>query len=163
MRRRPTLRCTGLVPATCWVPSAKLQRVRGQAGELGSVRRLNDMYTALFVGLPVVGLMIFGVTMRAMAFHQLPSPPVIQMFAVFAAYGAVILFAVSSIYDMWSAMHSLAALVLIFIGTPWLLVQGVLLLKRGTPTRYHRSVAALSLAFPVVLVALHAFASVSAR
>ena len=37
---RLTLRCTGLVPASCWAPSAKLQRVRGQAGELGSVRRL---------------------------------------------------------------------------------------------------------------------------
>src|SRR5256885_10504204 len=34
-----TLPCTGLGPAICWVPSARLQRVRGQAGELGSVGR----------------------------------------------------------------------------------------------------------------------------
>jgi hypothetical protein len=49
-------------------------------------------------------------------------------FAAFAAHGAVLRFAVSSCCSgAWSAMRSLAALGLLFVGPPWLLVRGIAL------------------------------------
>jgi len=47
---RLTLRCTGLGAATCGIAGAVLFRVRLQAGELGSVRRLRMRILPAFLG-----------------------------------------------------------------------------------------------------------------
>jgi hypothetical protein len=87
-----------------------------------------------------------------MAAAGVPAPPGARLAIVFVAYGALLLFGVSAAFDAWSAVHSLAAALLVAVGTPCLVVQGVATLLRGAPTRYHRAVAGLSLAFPPILV-----------
>jgi hypothetical protein len=112
------------------------------------------MYAVLFLGLPVVGLALYVRVRRRMAAEGIADSPVIPLFLVFASYGAVLLFAVSEAFGVWSGMHSLAAVALVLVAAPWLLIQGILLLRDGAPTVYHRATAALSLAFPLVLAAL---------
>ena len=113
-------------------------------------------YSTLFLGFPVLGVWLFRRVCARMAAAGVPEPPVVALFAVFAAYGAVLLFAVSTAFGYWSGMHSVAAVGLVAVGLPWLLVQGVVLWRRGRPSPYHRAAAALSLGFPAALGALFA-------
>ena len=112
------------------------------------------MYALLFLGLPVVGVWLYLHLCSRMAAEGLGSRPVFSLFAVFAAYGAVLLFSVSAAFGVWSGMHSIAFVGLVVIGVPWLLVQGVRLRRRRGLSAYHRAVFALSLAFPLVFGAL---------
>ena len=116
------------------------------------------MYALLFLGLPAVGVWLFARLCRRMAAAGVPAPPVVALFAVFAAYGAVLLFGVSEAFGVWSGMHSLAAVGLLVVGVPWLLIQGVVLARGRDRTPYHRAAAALSLAFPLTLAALYGLA-----
>jgi hypothetical protein len=108
-------------------------------------------YTLLFLGLPVAGVWLYWRVCRRMAAAGVASPPEVPLLAVFAAYGAALLFAVSSAFGFWSAMHSVAFVGLLFIGVPWLLVQGVLLRRSRGLSPYHRAAALLSLTFPLAL------------
>ena len=112
------------------------------------------MYATLFLGLPVLGVWMFARLCDRMAAEDVPSRPVASLFVVFAAYGAVLLFAVSSAFRVWSGMHSVAMVGLLFVGVPWLLVQGVALHRQRALSPYHRAAAALSLGFPLILGAL---------
>ena len=109
------------------------------------------LYTLLFLGLPVVGVWLYLHVCRRMEETGVPSPPVVPLFAVFAACGAALLFAVSSAFGFWSGMHSIAFAGVLFVGVPWLIVQGVRLRRRRDLSPYHRAAAALSLSFPLAL------------
>jgi hypothetical protein len=115
------------------------------------------MYGLLFLGLPVLGVWLFAQLCQRMVAAGVTEPPFVSFFAVFAAYGAVVLFAVSAVFGEWSGMHSLTAVGLVAVGVPWLLVQGALLLRRRARSPYHGAAAVLSLAFPLALAALYAF------
>ena len=84
------------------------------------------MYATLFLGLPVVGVWLYYVLLRAMFAARVASPPSVPLFFVFAAYGAVLQFFVSGFFRVWSAMHSLTLLGLFVVAIPWLFVQGLL-------------------------------------
>ncbi len=114
-------------------------------------------YTILFLGLPVIGVLLYCQLLRAMSAAAVAEPPRVPLFFVFAAYGAVLLFIVSECFRVWSGMHSLAAVGLFFVGVPWL-VQGFLWRRTWAISIYHRAIVALSFAFPVVLALLVAFA-----
>lgn len=112
------------------------------------------MYPLLLVGVPVLGGLAFVALVRRMRARAVPEPPTVRLLAVFAAYGALLLFGLAAALDAWTAVHALAAGLLLAIGAPWLAAQGLVTLVRGAPTSYHRAVAALSLAFPALLVVL---------
>ena len=100
-------------------------RRRCLVAELEFVRRLAFMaYTILFLGLPVIGVLLYRQLLHAMSAAAIVEPPRVPLFFVFAAYGAVLLFVVSECFRVWSGMHSLAAVGLFVVGVPWLLVQG---------------------------------------
>lgn len=113
------------------------------------------MYGLPFLGLPMLGVWLFSRLCQRMAAAGVPEPPVVSLFAVFAAYGVVLLFSVSALFGVWSGMHSLAAVGLVVVGVPWLLVQGLLLLRRRARSPYHRAAAVFSLALPLALAALY--------
>jgi len=102
----------------------------------------------------VLGIWLFASLCEQMSAKGVPSRPVAPLFVVFAAYGMVLLFAVSSAFGVWSAMHSVALVGLLFVGVPWLLVQGLTLYRRRTLSPYHLTAVVLSLGFPLVLAAL---------
>jgi len=97
----------------------------------------------------VAGVWLYQHVCRRMTDTGVPSPPAAQLFAVFAAYGAVLLFAVSAAFGFWSGMHSVAFVGVLFVGVPWLLTQGVRLRQRRNLSPYHRATVALSLGFPL--------------
>ena len=118
------------------------------------------VYPLLLLGVPVLGGLAFVGLVRRMRAAAVPEPPIVRLLAVFAAYGTLLLFAAAAAFDAWSAVHSLAAGLLLAVGAPWLTVQGLVTLVRGVASPYHRAVALLSLAFPAVLVALFLVARV---
>ena len=117
-------------------------------------------YSVLFVGIPVLGIASYLSLVRHMLAAHVPSPPTIPLFCVFAAYDAVVLFGISELFRVWSGMHSLAAIGLVFVGLPWLIVQGFLLRRTSTLSVYHRVTVILSFAFPVALALLLAWVAV---
>ena len=112
------------------------------------------IYTVLFLGLPILGVAAFTALWIRMERAGIAAPPVGAFFAVFAGYGAVLLFGVSEIFGAWSAMHSLAASGILLVGIPWLLIQGTVLHRSRRPSRYHQTAAKLSLGFPIAVAAL---------
>ena len=111
------------------------------------------MYTILFLGLPVLGIATFAALWLQMERDDIAAPPVTAFFAVFVGYGALLLFGVSEVFHAWSAMHSLAAAGIVFVGIPWLVIQGAMLRWRGQPSSYHRVTANLSFGFPLAVAA----------
>ena len=111
-------------------------------------------YTVLFLGLPVVGVWFYYVLLRAMFTARVARPPIVPLFFVFAAYGAVLQFFVSEFCRVWSAMHSLALFGLLFVAVPGLFVQGLWWRRTWALSGYHRATIALSLAFPAALASL---------
>ena len=110
-----------------------------------------SLYAVLFLGLPVLGIALYAWLRRRMAAAGVPAEPYVQLFAVFAAYGAVLLFGVSEAFGVWSFAHTLASGILYFVAPIWLFLQGVLLYRLGVPTLYHRVTAGMSVGFPFVL------------
>ncbi len=111
------------------------------------------IYVVLFLGLPVLGVMAF-LRLRARMVAAVESPPVVPFFLLFAAYGALLLYIVSAMFGMWSAMHALGIVVLVFLGVPYFFIQGAFLNRAESKSGYHRIAAMLSFAFPFTLGAL---------
>jgi hypothetical protein len=120
------------------------------------------IYGILFCGLPIAGSMVYVAVCIAMA-KAIELPPYASLFFVFAAYGAVLLFAVSAICDEWSGMHSIAAVGLVFIGVPCLLVQSFVLRTSWKRSAYHRVVIAAGACLPLAVGALIVLAGFAAR
>ncbi len=108
-------------------------------------------YGVLFLGLPVIGIAVYVHLCRRMRAEAFGEPPFISLFTIFAAYGAILLFGVSEFFHKWSALHSITFAALLFVGIPWMLVQGWKLTRPPVRTPYHRSLAVLSFGFPLVL------------
>lgn len=81
--------------------------------------------------------------------------PRLRLLAVAVVYAGLLLVGVSQGLGASSALHALAAALLLAVGAPWLAVQGLVTVVLGMPTRRHRAVAVLSLAYPAVLVVLY--------
>jgi hypothetical protein len=109
------------------------------------------VFSIIFFGTILLGVALFLALSVRMA-RATASPPILQYLALFAAYGAAFLILVSEMFRVWSGMHSIATVGLLVVGVPWLLVQGVLLLRVREKSRYHQVAAALSFAFPVGLI-----------
>lgn len=126
------------------------------------------MYTLLFTGLPVLGIGAFLLVRRRMLAATVQTPSVMAVFLVFAAYGALLMISVAAAFDVWSGMHSLGLGALLFVGIPILLWQGIRLFRaRPAETdatiQFRRTVAALSVAFPLAWAALIIVASQPTR
>src|SRR5678809_1819017 len=106
-------------------------------------------YTVLFLGTPVVGVLLYFVLVWLMLTRQVPSPPIVELFFVFAAYGAVLLFLISEHFGEWSGMHSIGAVGLVLVGLPLLVVLGVLSCRRWSVSAFHRMTAVLCFALPL--------------
>jgi len=115
------------------------------------------LYGLLFCGLPVLGVFAYLMLCVRMA-TRLPSPPYFPFFFIFAAYGAVLLFAVSIVFRQWSGMHSIAAVGLLFVGMPWLIVQSIVVRKSWSQSWYNRVAIVSGACFPVAIAALVLFA-----
>ena len=115
------------------------------------------LYGVLFCSLLLLGILAYVVLCVRMS-ACMQSPPYFPFFFVFAAYGAVSLFAVSTIFREWSGMHSIAAVGLIFVGTPWLLVQSIVIRRSWSRSRFDRVAILSGACFPAALAALILFA-----
>jgi hypothetical protein len=88
-------------------------------------------YGILFLSVPVIGIILYLALLGIMSSARVPSAPSVSLFFVFSGYGAVLMFMISDLFRVWSAMHSLAALVLFFVGLPLLVLQGLLCVALG--------------------------------
>ncbi len=109
----------------------------------------------LLIALPILAAWGFLYGRRRLIASGLPDPPIVRFFVVLCAYTTLLLLGVSHGSGRWSALHSVAAALLVVPFTPWLVVQGSVTLVRGASSPWHRVIAALSLAFPLVLVGVY--------
>lgn len=76
---------------------------------------------------------------------------IFPLFFNFACYGAVLMFAISAFFHMWSGAHSIAMLGLIVVGLPVNIIQAIKLSRTWHASAYHRALCISSYLFPVVL------------
>lgn len=117
----------------------------------------------LLLVLPIIGVGAWLALRNKLITDNLSAPPTVPFFLLFGAYGALLLFAISEMFERWSAMHSIALFALVFVGIPFFTWQGFQLRRAGMATgaaytRYHRVAAMLSLGFPLAVAALYGVA-----
>jgi hypothetical protein len=100
---------------------------------------------------PLLGVGTYLLLVRRMLRDDIPNPPIIELFVIFAIYGAGLLIALTSLFWVWSGAASLGALFLVF-GAP--IVMGFIAYrtsKRKNQSRYHQWTYALGWSYLVFL------------
>jgi len=111
--------------------------------------------TALFFGLPVVGLGWFLWLRARMRQLGVPAPPVLPLFLAFVSYGTLLEFVVTFLGQLpWSGMHELGALGSVVLLSWALPFYGFTLRDADATSGYHRLTSRLLRWYPAALVLL---------
>ena len=117
----------------------------------------------VFVLIPGAGIALYLAVLRQMDRADVRSAPRMALSKVFAAYGLVLLFALTLISPMgYSGMHGLGLIVLTCVVGPGLGVQAYAMRGTRETSPYHRAACLLSAAFyPTFAVSLIAATGLS--
>lgn len=80
----------------------------------------------IHLAIPLTGLLSFRRIVRKMKSQDVTDPPTIDLFLVFATYGALLLLVLTILFWKWSGMTSLGAFYLI-LGAP--VVMGIIAIR----------------------------------
>jgi hypothetical protein len=118
-------------------------------------------FTLIYLFFPGIGLVIYLWMNREMTRFEPNILRSIELFAVFATYGALLILALTSLFWYWSAMATIGA-VYLFIGAP--VIMGFIAFKyyiKRNESRYQlflfRSGALYFIILPMVFTVLFAF------
>jgi len=73
--------------------------------------------------IPIAGLLFYFWLIRKMIREKVESPPIVDLFLIFATYGGLLLLTLTSFFWLWSGMASLGVAYLTFVAP---LLMGVL-------------------------------------
>jgi len=105
----------------------------------------------IYLIVPLLGMGTYLLLVKRMLREDITNPPIIELFVIFAIYGAVLLIALTSLFWVWSGAASLGTLFLVF-GAP--IVMGFIAYrtrKRKNKSRYHQWTYALGWSYLVFL------------
>ncbi len=102
---------------------------------------------AVNFGVPLLGVIAFVLLCRWMRRLQIPSPPIISYFILFASFGGWLEIFLTELFWRWSAMASLGIGFLMFIAP--ILTAGIAfgLWKDRTLSAFHRGAVFASIAY----------------
>ena len=102
---------------------------------------------AVNFGVPLLGVIAFALLCRRMRQLQIPSPPIIPYFILFAIFGGWLVVFLTDIFWRWSGMASLGVGSLMFVA-PFLTAGIALVLrKRRALSAFHRGAFFVSIAY----------------
>jgi FtsH-binding integral membrane protein len=64
---------------------------------------------SIYLIVPIAGLGLFLRLTRKMAKEEIPNPPKVELFVIFATYGGLLLVTLTSLFWKWSGLASLGA------------------------------------------------------
>lgn len=100
---------------------------------------------------PAAGLQWFLWLRDDMREDQVESPPVLQLFIIFATYGGLVMMALTALFWYWSGMASLGLAYLLFIAPPIMLVTAWRLYPQRGLSRYHKAAFVASVSYVVIV------------
>lgn len=92
---------------------------------------------AIFLILPLVGLVCFLRLRKQMNKENTPNAPTTELFIIFVTYGGLMLVALMTLFWLWSGMASLGVFYLVFIAP---VIMGIIAYrhrKTRTVSKYH--------------------------
>ena len=107
-----------------------------------------------FIGIPGAGVWAYDRLVGRMERDRITDPPLSSLFALFAGYGFVAIYVFLALTLGWSGMHVLGGLLIVFGMTPYFAVQGVVMSRVASRSRYHRAVQLASFTFALPVVTL---------
>ncbi|MFC5625529.1 hypothetical protein [Algoriphagus winogradskyi] len=78
---------------------------------------------AIHLVIPLIGLLMYLRLLRRMKTEEIPNPPAIDLFLIFATYGGLLLVALTTLLWAWSGMASLGMFYLILVAP---IIMGVI-------------------------------------
>jgi len=111
-------------------------------------------YASLLICLPVLGVAAYVLLVKSMCRQGVSAQLEIPFFISFAGYGAVLLFFVSALFKVWSAMHSIAFVALVVLVLPATLLYSFRLHKIRKESVFHKAAFFLCGCFPGLLASL---------
>ena len=112
------------------------------------------VFLAIHLIAPLVGFLYFLYLIVQMKRENIPNPPIISLFVVFAVYGLTLLLVLTELFWYWSGMTSLGALFLIFCTPIPMAVITFRHWRRKKISKYHKWTFILGLAYFFISVCL---------
>ena len=118
--------------------------------------RANELITGIGIHLvvPLLGVIVFLVLCRRMQHTQIPSPPFLSYFILFATFGSWLMVCLTALFWTWSGMASLAVFGLMLVA-PFVTAGIALYLylwDRHNLSAYHRGAYLASIAYSCLVV-----------
>ena len=115
-----------------------------------------EIFKAVLIHLivPIAGILWFLKIRDDMLEKEIISPPIIQLFVVFATYGGVLLVFLTTLFWYWSGMASLSFFYLLFVAPVIMLALAYQLYSERKLSKFHRATFTASVLYPVMLATI---------
>ena len=115
-----------------------------------------EIFKAVLIHLivPIAGILWFLKIRDDMLEKEIISPPLIQLFIIFATYGGLLLVFLTSVFWYWSGMASLGFFYLLFLAPVVMLALTYQLYSGRKLSKFHRATFTASALYPVIIAAI---------
>jgi hypothetical protein len=116
---------------------------------------LSKVIAAVGVNLvvPLLGVIAFGLLCRRMRLAQIPSPPFVAYFVLFATFGGWLMVLLTALFWEWSGMASLGFFYLVLVSPFVMAALGLSLHSRRALSGFHHSAFFASICYSGLMVA----------
>jgi hypothetical protein len=101
--------------------------------------------------IPLTGLMIFLKIRRNILFDKVISPPIREIFILFATYGGLLMVTYTVLFWEWSGAASLGVFYLVFVAPIAMMIIANRQFKKRTISKYHKWSFNLSLLYLIII------------
>lgn len=103
---------------------------------------------------PIAGILCFLKIRDDMLEKEIVSPPIIQLFVIFATYGGLLLVFLTALFWYWSGMATLGFFYLLFLAPVVMLALAYQLYSERKLSKFHRATFTASVLYPVIIATI---------
>jgi hypothetical protein len=105
----------------------------------------------IYLVVPLAGLKFYLFLCQRMKDREIPSPPIVPLFLIFATYGGWLTVLLTTVFGAWSGMATLGLAYLVLLAPVLMLILAFLLFRQRKLSSYHYSTFVSSSAYFVLL------------
>lgn len=106
---------------------------------------------SIYLILPLIGLLIYGVICLNLLLKKIPKPPVLSLFILFVHYGCYLQIILTALFWEWSGMVSLTGFYLLFLSPILTLIISINLYLKRNLSKSHKVVYFASLGYLILI------------